>query len=255
MNDKRYNMKLNLWGWVGLCALVPVWWAASLLSGGIIIPDPPTVLLRFLVLVPTVMWRHGLASLARIVAGLFLALATAVPAGVAIGRSRALDRAISPLAYLLYPVPKIALLPVIMLLFGLTDLSKVAVVFLVLFFQLLIASRDAVKGIPDQYLVSLRSLGAGRLQIMRYVIWPALLPQLLSGLRVGAGTALAVLFFAETFGTRAGLGYFVMESWMRVAYPDMYAGILGLGVLGLAIFKSIDAVQNRACRWQRPVRG
>jgi NitT/TauT family transport system permease protein len=142
-----------------------------------------------------------------------------------------------------------------MLLFGLTDVSKVMVVFLVLFFQFLIASRDAVKGIPDQYLISLRSLGAGRLQTMRYVVWPALLPQLLSGLRVGAGTALAVLFFAETFGTRIGLGYFVMESWMRVAYPDMYAGVLGLGILGLAIFKSIDAVQRRACRWQRPVRG
>jgi NitT/TauT family transport system permease protein len=201
------------------------------------------------------MWRHGLASLARIAAGLCLALVTAVPAGLAIGRSRALDRALSPLAYLLYPVPKIALLPVIMLLFGLTDVSKVMVVFLVLFFQFLIASRDAVKGIPDQYLISLRSLGAGRLQTMRYVVWPALLPQLLSALRVGAGTALAVLFFAETFGTRIGLGYFVMESWMRVAYPDMYAGVLGLGILGLAIFKSIDAVQRRACRWQRPVRG
>jgi len=254
MNNKRYIMKWNLSGVVVVIAFIPVWWAASLASGGRIIPDPPTVLSRFVLLLPTVIWRHALTRLARIAAGLALALLTAVPAGLFAGRSRALDRAVSPLAYLLYPVPKIALLPVIMLLFGLTDTSKVIVVFLVLFFQLFLAARDAVKGIPEQYLISLRSLGAGRLQAARYVIWPALLPQVLSALRVGAGTALAVLFFAETFGTRQGLGYFVMESWMRLAYPDMYAGILGLGLLGLAIFKSIDAVQRRACRWQGPTR-
>lgn len=255
MNNKGYKLKLNISGIIVITAFLPVWWAASLIAGGRIIPDPPTVLSRFFLLLPGAMWRHVLASLARIAAGLALALLTAVPAGFMTGRSRALDRAVSPLAYLLYPVPKIALLPVIMLLFGLTDASKVIVVFLVLFFQLFVAARDAAKEIPEQYLLSLRSLGAGRLQAARYVIWPALLPQVLSALRVGAGTALAVLFFAETFGTRRGLGYFVMESWMRLAYPDMYAGILGLGLLGLAIFKSIDAVQRRACRWRGPTRG
>ncbi len=255
MNNKRYIIKWNVSGLLSALALLPLWWIASLASGGKIIPDPPTVLLRFFVLLPSVLWRHALASLARITAGLALALLTAVPAGLLTGRSQPLDRAVSPLAYLLYPVPKIALLPAIMLLFGLTDASKVIVVFLVLFFQLFVAARDAVKGIPEQYMTSLRSLGAGRLQSARYVIWPALLPQVLSALRIGAGTALAVLFFAETFGTRLGLGYFVMESWMRLAYPDMYAGILGLGILGLAIFKSIDAVQQRACRWQGQARG
>lgn len=250
MNSKRYIIKWNLLGIGVVLSLLPVWWLASLISGGRIVPDPAAVLTRFFVLLPSVLWRHAFASLARIAAGLALALVTAVPAGLVVGRSRHLDRAFSPLAYLLYPVPKIALLPVIMLLLGLSDASKVTVVFLVLFFQLFVAARDAAKGIPEQYLISLRSLGAGRLQAARYVIWPALLPQVLSALRVGAGTALAVLFFAETFGTRQGLGYFVMESWMRLAYPDMYAGILGLGVLGLAIFKSIDAVQHRACRWR-----
>jgi len=59
-----------------------------------------------------------------------------------------------------------------------------------------------------------------------------------------------VLFFAETFGTRLGLGYFVMESWMRVSYPEMYAGIAALGMTGLALFLGLDGLQRRMCRWQ-----
>lgn len=249
MDDKRYKFKLNLPGTLAVICLLPVWWACSMFTGGRIIPDPLVVCARFLQLLPSALWRHALASLARIGIALFLSLLSAVPAGIAIGRSRALDRALSPLAYLLYPVPKIALLPVVMLLFGLADASKVTIVFLVLFFQILVTVRDAARGIPVQYFLSMRSLGAGRLQTARFVIWPALLPQVLSALRVGTGTSLAVLFFAETFGTRQGLGYFVMESWMRMAYPDMYAGILALGITGLALFLAIDAVQRRVCRW------
>jgi NitT/TauT family transport system permease protein len=250
VDDKRYKLKLNLPGALVIICLLPIWWICSVLSGGRIIPDPLVVSARFLELLPSALWRHALASLARIGIALFLSLLSAVPAGIAIGRSRALDRALSPLAYLLYPVPKIALLPVVMLLFGLADPSKVTIVFLVLFFQILVTVRDAARGIPPQYFLSMRSLGAGRLQTARFVIWPALLPQVLSALRVGTGTSLAVLFFAETFGTRQGLGYFVMESWMRMAYPDMYAGILALGITGLALFLAIDAVQRTVCRWR-----
>lgn len=252
MNKKRYIFKWNISGIFAVASLLPIWWLISMLTGGRIVPDPVTVLIRFIQLLPSVLCRHLLASLARIAAGLGLALALAVPVGLAMGRSPALDRALSPLAYLLYPVPKIALLPIIMLLFGLADASKVTVVFLVLFFQVLVAVRDSAKGIAPQYFLSLRSLGGGRREMARFVILPALLPEVLSALRIGTGTSLAVLFFAETFGTRHGLGYFVMESWMRMAYPDMYAGILMLGLAGLVIFLGIDAVQRRACRWRGP---
>ena len=104
---------------------------------------------------------------------------------------------------------------------------------------------------PAQYLLSLRSLGGTRLQAARYVLLPALFPSLLSSLRIGTGTDLAVLFFAETFGTRKGLGWFVMESWMRMSYVDMFAGILCLGIVGLGIFLAIDALYRRLCRWNR----
>jgi ABC-type nitrate/sulfonate/bicarbonate transport system permease component len=166
---------------------------------------------------------------------------------------RVMDRLFSPVAYVLFPVPKIALLPAIMLLFGLGNIAKALVVFLVLFFQVLVAARDGAREVPAPYLLSLRSLGAGRAQTLRFVIMPALLPALLSSLRIGIGTALAVLFFAETFGTTRGLGWFVMECWMRMSYVDMFAGILCLGLLGLALFLLIDVLHRHACRWQRQV--
>jgi NitT/TauT family transport system permease protein len=239
---------LGACGLAGLCA---AWWIASICVPGGFIPDPGLVAIRFIELIPGSLWKHVLASLGRIAIGLAGALAAGVPAGIALGRVRVLDRIFSPVAYVLFPVPKIALLPALMLLFGLGNISKALVVFLVLFFQVLVATRDGAREIPAPYLISFRSLGAGRMQTLRFVLWPALLPALLSSLRIGIGTALAVLFFAETFGTTRGLGWFVMESWMRMSYVDMFAGILCLGLLGLVLFLLIDMVHRRACRWQR----
>jgi NitT/TauT family transport system permease protein len=230
--------------------LVAGWWVTASLVPGEFLPGPGAVFLRFLFLFPRSLAVHSAASLARVAIALALALLTAVPAGMAIGRSRALDRILSPILYILYPVPKIALLPVLMLLFGLGDSSKIVIVFLVLFFQVLVAVRDASREVPPQYLLSLRSLGGTRRHSARYVLAPALVPAVLSSLRIGTGTALAVLFFSETFGTSVGLGWFVMESWMRMSYVDMFAGILCLALLGLAMFLAIDIVHRRACRWQ-----
>jgi len=240
-------------GACGLAGLFAAWWVVSLLVPGGFIPDPWRVTVRMIELVPISLWKHVLASLGRMAAGLAGAVAVGVPAGIALGRVRVLDRVFSPVAYVLFPVPKIALLPALMLFFGLGNVSKVFVVFLVLFFQVLVATRDGAREVPAPYLLSLRSLGAGRMQTLRFVLLPALLPALLSSLRIGIGTALAVLFFAETFGTTRGLGWFVMECWMRVSYVDMFAGILCLGLLGLVLFLVIDTVHRRLCRWQRQV--
>ncbi len=234
----------------GIAALGAAWWVCSRLVPAGFLPAPLPVLARFIELLPGALAAHTAASLGRVAAALILALLTAVPAGMAIGRSQAADHLLAPIIYILYPVPKIALLPILMLLFGLGDSSKVLIVFLVLFFQVLVSVRDASREVPAQYLLSLRSLGGTWRQAARYVLVPSLVPALLSSLRVGIGTALAVLFFSETFGTRAGLGWFVMESWMRLSYVDMAAGILCLGLLGLLLFLAIDALHRRLCRWQ-----
>jgi NitT/TauT family transport system permease protein len=241
-------------GWFGSLAaalgLIAAWWALSLLLAAPFLPSPATVLARLAALAVGDLWRHVFASLVRVLAAVGAAFAAAVPLGIAAGRSRALDRFVTPVSYLLAPVPKIALLPVIMLLAGLGEVSRVLVVFLVLFFQILVAARDGSRAVPEAWYLSLVSLGARPRHLLRYVTWPAVLPSLFTALRVGIGTALAVLFFAETFGTRWGLGYFVVESWMRMAYADLYAGVVAFGALGLGLTRLADAVSQRVCRWQ-----
>ena len=169
----------------GLASVALAWWVCSAVIPGGFVPAPGPSLARFLSLVPGPLAVHAAASLARVAAALALALVSAVPAGMAIGRSPRVDRLLAPVIYVLYPVPKIALLPVLMLLFGLGDSSKVLLVFLVLFFQVLVSVRDASREVPAPFVLSLRSLGGNRWHAVRFVLVPSLVPALLSSLRIG----------------------------------------------------------------------
>lgn len=238
----------------GLALFAAFWELLSLLVHGGVVPGPSAVAGVLAHLLPTVLWRHALATLARTLVALLVAFSLALPAGIALGRVRALDRIFTPLNYLLYPVPKIALLPVILLLFGIGDLSRVVLLVLVLYFQMLVAVRDAVRSVREEYIVSITSLGAEQLGVLRFVLWPSLLPELMTSLKVGSATALAVLFFSETFFTKWGLGYFIMDAWMKVSYAQMYAGILAMGVVGFLIFAGFELLEARLCPWRRASR-
>jgi len=239
-------------GLVAALGLAAVWWCAASLVRSPFVPPPQDVLVRLAALATGgTLWRHLGASLARVIAAVACAFVTAVPLGIAAGRSPALDLLVAPVTYLLAPVPKIALLPVVMLLAGLGEVSRVLVVFLVLFFQMLVAARDGARSVDGAFYLSIDSLGARPRHRLRYVTWPAAMPSLFTALRVGIGTALAVLFFAETFGTRWGLGYFVVESWMRMAYADLYAGVVVFALVGFVLTRLADAAASRACRWQQ----
>lgn len=188
---------------------------------------------------------HALYSVGRIAVGLLLAAAVGVPLGLVMGYFPRADALLSPLTYLLYPIPKIALLPVVMLLIGMREGSKVFMIFLIVVFQVIVAARDAVRSIPVETFYALTSLGATQLQIFREIILPASLPGLFTSLRIGLGTAFSILFFTETFGTEYGMGFFIMDAWMRVNYLEMYAGIMVLSLLGLLLFLAVD----RMDRW------
>ena len=158
---------------------------------------------------------------------------------------------LAPLVYLTYPVPKIALLPILMLLAGVGELAKILMIFLIIVFQVVIAVRDAIKAIPGEMYYPLYSLGASRWQSVREVIFHATWPKFLTAVRVAMATAVSVLFFTETFGTQYGMGYFIMDAWLRVNYLEMYAGIVVLSAIGLLLFGLLDALEYLTCRWQR----
>ena len=193
---------------------------------------------------------HCVYSFWRIMAGLLLAVAVGLPLGVWMGWSREADRLLAPLVYLAYPVPKIALLPIALLLFGLGDGSKIILLFLILIFQIVVAVRDSIRAVPEEALYPLASLGAPFRVVLWQVLLPASLPKFMTAIRVAMATAISVLFFTETFGTEYGMGYFIMDAWLRVNYLEMYSGVVVLSVMGLVLFAALDAAERYFCRWQ-----
>ncbi|MDX9800942.1 MAG: ABC transporter permease subunit [Spirochaetia bacterium] len=233
----------------GSLIILSLWQLISMSSAGIFLPPPFDVIRRVIEIFPSLLLRHTAASFLRTAIPVLLASSLAYPAGVISGLSKKGDFIISPLSYLLYPVPKIALLPLFLLLFGLGEVSRILIVFSVIFFQVLLSVRDSVKSIEKEYFTSISIMGGKFRHVFCYVIWPHTLPRFISSVRISAATSLSVLFFAETFGTDRGLGFFIMDSWIRVAYKDMAAGIVCISLLGLAFFYLLDAAEKYFCRW------
>ena len=227
-----------------------IWWAVAWLLKLPIVPSPYVVFINIIAIFKSKIEIHVLYSLGRILAGIVVSILVGVPLGFLMGYFNRIDKILSPLVYFTYPVPKLALLPIVMLLFGLGEVSKLIMIVLIIIFQIIITSRDAVKSIPEETFRSLQSLGASRLQTFTEIIVPASLPEVLTATRLALGTAVSILFFTETFGTEYGMGYFIMDSWMRVNYLDMYAGIVVLSFMGFCIFTAIDVIENYVCSWR-----
>ncbi|MDU4962329.1 MAG: ABC transporter permease [Sporomusaceae bacterium] len=234
----------------GITAILAAWQAAAAVLAQPIVPAPAAVLTKLAAIFVSDIAPHSLFSLWRIAAGVCLAVIAGLPAGLCMGYFDRCDRALAPIVYLSYPVPKIALLPLLMLTLGIGEASKIAMIVLIIVFQVIVSVRDCIKSIPQETYYPLYSLGAGFAAILRHVLLPAALPQFLTSLRIAMATAVSVLFFTETFGTEYGMGFFIIDAWMRVDYPEMYAGILVLSLLGLSLFSLIDWLEKKLCRWQ-----
>jgi NitT/TauT family transport system permease protein len=231
-------------------ALLVGWQALAMVLHRPVFPPPLDVLRAFVQAVPDGLGRHFLVSAWRVALSIIVATAAAVPIGLALGLSPAVDRLAAPMIYLLYPIPKIVFLPVILLLLGIGNVSKVFMIAIILFFQILVVVRDQASGLRPELIASVRSLGAGRRALFRFVYLPACLPGVLTAVRVSIGIAIAVLFFAESFATTSGLGYYIIvDTWGRLAYPDMYAGVLALSLLGLLLYLVVDRLQVQLCPW------
>lgn len=197
------------------------------------------------------LWPAFLVSLYRVVAAMLIGTVLAIPLGLACGRSPRVDAVFAPVLYFLYPLPKVVLLPVLIVLMGLADAPKIALIAITIFFQVLVTVRDAAQGVPEQAVMSMKSLGAGRLDVYRHVIVPATLPELFTALRISSGTAVAILFFAESLAGSTGLGYFIVDAWALLAYPKMFAGIIAMAVLGVILYEIFDVAERRLTRWRR----
>jgi NitT/TauT family transport system permease protein len=234
---------------IGLLMFGALWQILAWLIHRPIMPTPYEVIPVFVRLLPGELGRHLLASTGRVLAAIALATVTAAPIGLGLGQMRKLDRIFDPLIAITYPIPKIVLLPVIYVLLGISNFSKIFLIAFILFFQILIVVRDEAASLRPELILSVRSLGAGRRALFRYVYLPASLPAVLTSLRVSVGLSIAVLFIAEQSLTRYGLGYYiVVETYQVLLYKEMYAGILAMSLLGLVLYFLLDFLDRQVNR-------
>ncbi len=232
-------------------ALLFVWQILAMIVNLPILPTPVKVIGVFVRELQHGLLNHFAFSLWRVSVGMALSVLVAAPVGLAIGGSQRLNRLISPLIYLLYPIPKVVFVPVVILFLGIGDTAKITIMFLILFFQIVVLVRDQAAGLPPQLMQSLRSLGAGRRALFRFVYLPASLPAILTALRQSIGTAVAVLYITELSATKYGLGYYIYYNGSTLLdYPAMYAGVIAMSLLGLGMYFTVDWLERKWCQWK-----
>lgn len=191
--------------------------------------------------------KHFGVSLYRVSLATLISLVAGVPAGLYLGRSGGAIG--NTLVYLSHPVPKVVFLPVIIVTMGIGDASKIFLITLVIFFQILVTVKDAAAGVNQGLIRSVQSLGGGEWAIFRHVILPASLPGIFTALRLSTGTAVAVLFFAETYATQLGLGALVWDAWSMRKYGLMFAGVMSMGLMGFGFYVLLEWLERRICPW------
>jgi NitT/TauT family transport system permease protein len=233
----------------GFIVVLLLWYLLHITMRSNVIPSPFQTILNFIEIFPDELSIHLLVSFLRILVAILISLVAGSVIGLWIGMSKKADELVSPVVYILYPIPKIAFLPILMILFGLGNTPKVVLIITIVIFQIIVAVRDGVKEIPKELFYSVVSLGLNKLQMYRHLIIPYVLPKIITAIRISVGVSISVLFYGENFATTYGIGYFIMDSWIKVNYVEMFSGILALSIMGFLIFKFIDVVEDRLCGW------
>jgi NitT/TauT family transport system permease protein len=231
--------------------LVVLWWVAARPSK--IFPTPEKVVIGLVELIGQgVLAQHVIASLFRVTMGYGLAVALAIPLGSVMGWFPAAFRAFNPVIQLLRPISPIAWIPLAILTFGVNDASPTFLIFLPSFFPVVVATISGIHLVERQYIRAARNFEVGGFCLFRQVIFPAALPQIITGMRVGLGVAWLVVVAAEMVAINSGLGYLIIDSRNAgTRYDLVVAGMVIIGVIGYLLdlaMRRLEALDE--VRWR-----
>ncbi len=197
-------------------------------------------------------YEHIGASLMRALPGFFLGSLMGILLGLAAGVARWFDRMLSPAVFLTYPVPKIVLLPIFMIWFGIGDLSKVLIIALACFYPVFINAYYGVRQTRPILVWSALNMGATPAQVFRRVVVPSAAPMILAGLRVSLALSFIVMFAAEMINARSGLGHLIRVAENSLRFDLMYVSLVSIAILGYAGDRLVRYGQSRLLAWQQP---
>ena len=253
LNRSNFFVRLRPLAFIALLLLI--WQIAVTRDPSHLLPGPLGVLAGIADLV-----RHGLilkyvvASLFRVSWGFLLAALLAIPLGLTIGWYRRAEMAFNPIIQILRPISPLAWIPIAILWFGVGDLAAISLIFIGSFLPLLLTAISAVRNIPSVYVNAGRNFGLSPARLFVRVLYPAIIPQLLIGLRITLGVAWLVVVAAEMIAVNSGLGFLIIDA--RNAgnrYDLVVAGMVLIGLVGLLLDKGMQSLQGaKALRWSYP---
>ena len=214
-------------------------------------PAPSSIFLKFLELVQTdAFWLDLYISVSRLVIGFTLGAIPGAALGLLMGLSNLANRVFQPLISMLYPLPKIALLPLIMLIFGYSEASKYVTVAIGVFFIMAINTYGGVQNIPRIYFDVAKNLKVPHWRVYLTIALPGALPGVFTGLRLATGVALILLVSAEFVGANEGLGFRIWWSWTVFWVEQMYVGLVIIALLGFSFASIVGYLENKFLPWR-----
>ena len=193
-----------------------------------------------------------LASLRRMAIGFGVAVAVSIPLGLMMGRSRAVASSVNPLLMVIYPVPKAALMPIIMLWLGVGDIAKTLVIFLGVSLPVIYHSFQGAKAVEEKMLWSGAAMGLSAMQRMIRIVLPAALPEILTGCRTGLVLALITMITSEMIARQSGAGNILFNAMDMGQYDTVFAMIIIVGAMGICFDAAFEAARARLVRWSEP---
>jgi NitT/TauT family transport system permease protein len=196
------------------------------------------------------LWRHTWVSLVRIMVGFAIGTGLGVVLGLAIGLVPTVSAVFKPLIDATFPIPKVGLLPLVIILFGLGEASKYAIIAISAFYLIVINTAAGVRQIERIYLDVGRNYHAGRLMMFTDVALPGALPSILTGMKISMGVSLIIIVTAESLAAKSGIGFLIWTSWQVFEVEKMYVGLFVSAVLGFLLAMILDALEHRLIPWE-----
>jgi ABC-type nitrate/sulfonate/bicarbonate transport system permease component len=231
-------------------------WEALVRGGALdarFFPTPTSVMAELVVLIASGrLFVDAGWTVLRVLVGTLLGAVPALILGVLLGLSPVLRAFVQPAINAFYPIPKVALLPLVMMLFGIGEISKWVIVAIAVFFQMFFSTLAGVANIERIYLDVATNFRATRWQVYWTIALPGALPFIFTGLQLGVGMAIIVVVIAENFGTQVGIGFMIWRSWQVFEVRDMYIGLIVVAFLGYAFQLLLQRLQRKVIRWKGP---
>ncbi|AGB84467.1 Putative aliphatic sulfonates transport permease protein ssuC [Serratia rubidaea] len=257
-SPRRFTLPRRVWLSAStLLAVLALWWAVTALGliDPLFLPAPQQVLRQLITIagpqgfMDATLWQHLGASLGRILLALLAAVLIGIPVGIAMGLNDTVRGILDPLIEIYRPVPPLAYLPLMVIWFGIGETSKILLIYLAIFAPVALSTVAGVRSVAQVRVRAARALGANRWQVLRFVVLPSALPEILTGIRIGLGVGWSTLVAAELIAATRGLGFMVQSAGEFLATDVVLAGIGVIAIIAFGLELGLRALQRRLTPW------